>query len=149
MALPLLRARRQGSPSCRPLPRRDLAPPPACRSSSILPRVSGSKTPTGFSVAGSAAWTERARARKSVPYTLGSRYSHVDALAFVEGWRRAGGSVARGVLADTLPGGRGAHRGPDAPRQPGAEHVLQHLGRHRLLSPRPPRAVHLALSLLS
>src|SRR5438552_2723606 len=115
---------------------------------SILPLVSGPKTPTAAFVASSAAWTERSRARKSVPNTAGSRLSHVDVLAFVEGSRRAGGSVARGVLADPLPGGRGAHRGPDAPWEPGAELVLQHLGRHRRLSPRPDGAVHLAFGVL-
>src|SRR5207248_10717964 len=91
---------------------------------SILPLVSGPKTPTAVFVASSAAWTERSRARKSVPNTAGSRLSHVDVLAFVEASRWAGGSVARGVLADPLPGGRGAHRGPDAPWEPGAELVL-------------------------
>src|SRR5207302_3043681 len=70
-------------------------------------------------------------------------YLHADAVALPEGCRPESGSVARGIFVDPLPGRRRAHRHPDADGQPGTEHVLQHLGRHRRLSPGPNRPLDL------
>src|SRR5260370_21059429 len=110
----------------------------------ILPPRFGPKTTTALSVAACDVWTAPVGGGNPVPYGPGSGYSHDDALALAQGCRRKRGSEPRGVLADPLPGRRGADRHRDGDGQPGEEPVLQHLGRPGRLSSGPDGAVHLA-----